>query len=291
MPVDAIVCATCGAHFPGDAAPPDVCPICEDPRQYVGQGGQRWLRHDDLTRDHRTRVELVHDDLWGLGVEPPLAIGQRALLVRTAAGNVLWDCVPLVDRSGVALIEALGGVRFVAVSHPHFYTGVTAWAEALGAEALLHAADRAHLHRGSDRVRFWEGERLALPGGLTLVRAGGHFAGGTVLHWPAGAGGRGALLTGDIVQVIPDRQHVGFMWSYPNLIPLPSREVARVWAALEPLTFDRLYGGWWDRIIEHDAKGIVQRSAARYARALEARLDGETVPWPDLANGDDAALR
>ena len=44
--------------------------------------------------------------------------------------------------------------------------------------------------------------------------------------WPGGAGGAGALLSGDIVQVIPDRAHVGFMYSYPNLIPLPAAAVA-----------------------------------------------------------------
>jgi hypothetical protein len=280
---DAIVCVTCGAHLPGSAPPPEVCPICGDPRQYVGAQGQQWLRHAELARHHRTRVELVDTDLWGVGVEPSFGIGQRALLVRTPEGNVLWDCVPLVDASGVALLEALGGVRTIAVSHPHFYTGVAAWAEALGAEALLHADDREHLHRPSPRVRFWSGERHALPGGLTLVRGGGHYRGGTVMHWPAGADGRGALLSGDIVQVIPDRQHVGFMWSYPNLIPLPAREVERVAAALAPLAFDRVYGGWWDRVIESGAHEIVQRSARRYVRALQGRLDGPALPWPEAS--------
>ena len=41
-----------------------------------------------------------------------------------------------------------------------------------------------------------------------------------MLHWPAGANGKGALLTGDIIQVVQDRRYVSFMRSYPNLIPL-----------------------------------------------------------------------
>ena len=278
---DPFVCVTCGAHLPGSEAPPDVCRVCTDPRQYVGAHGQRWLRHSELARSHRTRVELIDTDLWGVGVEPSFGIGQRALLVCAPEGNVLWDCVPLVDASGVALLEALGGVRTIAVSHPHFYTGVARWAEALGAEVLLHADDREHVQHPSERIRHWQGERLALPGGLTLVRGGGHYRGGTVLHWPAGADGRGVLLTGDIVQVIPDKQHVGFMWSYPNLIPLPAPEVERVAAALAPLAFDRLYGGWWDRVIDAGAHEIVQRSAARYVQALQVRLDGPPLPWPE----------
>ncbi|MBA2668390.1 MAG: hypothetical protein H0U69_15300, partial [Trueperaceae bacterium] len=121
---DPWVCATCGAHLEADVAPPDPCPICADPRQYVGEGGQRWLRLGELAAHHRTRVERVEHDLWGVGVEPSFAIGQRALVVRTPEGNVMWDCVPLVDESAVELLQALGGVRTIAVSHPHFYTGV-----------------------------------------------------------------------------------------------------------------------------------------------------------------------
>jgi hypothetical protein len=105
------------------------------------------------------------------------------------------------------------------------------------------------------------------------VRCGGHFAGGTVLHWAAGADGRGALLSGDIVQVIPDRAHVGFMYSYPNLIPLPEAAVARIASALEGFGFEMIHGAWWGTIVPRDGSAVVARSAARYARALEdARL-------------------
>ena len=61
--------------------------------------------------------------------------------------------------------------------------------------------------RPDPSVQLWDGDTLPLAGGVTLVRCGGHFAGGTVLHWAAGGAGRGALLTGDIVQLIPDRTH------------------------------------------------------------------------------------
>jgi hypothetical protein len=104
------------------------------------------------------------------------------------------------------------------------------------------------------------------------VRCGGHFAGGTVLHWPAGAAGAGALLSGDIVQVIPDRTHVGFMYSYPNLIPLPEAAVQHIEEALEPYDFEVIYGAWWDRLVRRDGKAIVRRSAERYGRALRGEL-------------------
>ena len=118
--------------------------------------------------------------------------------------------------------------------------------------------------RPDPAVRFWDGETHELGGGLTLVRCGGHYEGGQVLHWAE----RRALLTGDIVQVIPDRRYVSFMYSYPNLIPLPPSAVYRIAAALEPFEFDTLYGAWWDRFIPRDASGVVRRSVDRYLRAI-----------------------
>ncbi|HSJ56919.1 MAG TPA: MBL fold metallo-hydrolase, partial [Anaerolineae bacterium] len=81
--------------------------------------------------------------------------------------------------------------------------------------------------------------------------------------------GKGALFSGDTLTVVPDRRHVSFMYSYPNLIPLPARTVRRIAAAVEPYPFDRIYGGWWDRVIESDAKAGVARSVARYVAAIE----------------------
>jgi hypothetical protein len=109
---------------------------------------------------------------------------------------------------------------------------------------------------------------MALPGGLTLICCGGHFAGGTVLHWPAGAEGKGALLTGDILQVVNDRRYVSFMYSYPNLIPLPASAVRRIVAAVEPYSYDRIYGAWWDRVVPNNAKAGVAYSAERYIAAI-----------------------
>jgi glyoxylase-like metal-dependent hydrolase (beta-lactamase superfamily II) len=117
---------------------------------------------------------------------------------------------------------------------------------------------------------FWEGAAFPLMDGLTLIRCGGHFPGSTVLHWQAGADGKGALLTGDTMQVAQDRRFVSFMYSYPNMIPLNAKKVQRIVEAVEPYAFDRLYGGWWDLIVKSDAKAAVKRSAERYIRAISA---------------------
>jgi hypothetical protein len=71
-------------------------------------------------------------------------------------------------------------------------------------------------------------------------------------------------LSGDVVQVIPDRSHVAFMRSYPNIIPLSGPAVARIGAALEPFVFEVIYGAFFDRIVPRGGKDVVRRSVARY---------------------------
>jgi hypothetical protein len=132
----------------------------------------------------------------------------------------------------------------------------------------LHAADRQWVMRPDKALVFWEEETRELAEGLTLVRCGGHFEGGTVLHWAGGADGKGALLTGDILQVAADRQHVSFMYSYPNYLPLAAPAVERIVRAVEPFAYDRVYGAFWDLVIERDGKAAVRRSAQRYLRAI-----------------------
>ena len=98
------------------------------------------------------------------------------------------------------------------------------WAHAFGCPIHLHEAERKWVMRPDPSIRFWAGDRLELGAGVTLVRCGGHFEGGQVLH----LADRRALLAGDIVQVVPDRRFVSFMWSYPNLVPLPAARVEAI---------------------------------------------------------------
>lgn len=262
------ICITCGTQFAETDTPPEHCPICEDERQYVNHGGQQWTTLKALQKDHYNRVQTLEPNLTGVGTEPKFAIGQRALLVQTGEGNLLWDCVSLLDEATVEALNDLGGVQGIAVSHPHYYSSVIEYAQTFNAPVYLHAADREWVMRPGKELEFWEGEQKDLFG-LTLLRLGGHFAGGTVLHWRDGADGRGALLTGDIIQVIPDRKFVSFMYSYPNLIPLPAQKVKHIAESARPLAFERIYGAWWDAVVKEGAKDAVRRSAERYIKAIE----------------------
>jgi hypothetical protein len=263
-----LVCATCGALYPDAPRPPSSCAICEDERQWVPLDGQRWTSLEELAAEHRVEFREEEPGLLGLGLDPSFAIEQRMLLVETPMGNVLWDMIPLATEDAVAEVQRRGGAVAIAVSHPHYYSGIAEWSDALGGiPVLLHAADRSWVLRPDAPIEHWRGETYELLGGLRLLRLGGHFPGGTVLHWPGGADGRGALLSGDLVQVLEHGRSVTFMWSYPNVLPLPAHEVERIVAALEPVAFDRIWGAWWDRVIRTGAKAVVRDSAAAYLRA------------------------
>ncbi len=265
------ICVTCGAAFPAATEPPARCPICNDERQYVGHQGQRWTTLADLRRDHRNAVRPIADALTGIVTEPSFAIGQQAHLIATPAGNVLWDCVNLIDDETVGAIRERGGLAAIVVSHPHFFTGVAEFSRAFdGAPILLHGDDREWVPRPDGAIRFWDGETAeVLPGsGLTLIRCGGHFPGSSVLHWAGGADGAGALLTGDTITVVADRRWVSFMFSYPNLIPLGADAIRRIVAAVEPYPFERLYGGWPGSVVAEGAKDAVRRSAERYLERI-----------------------
>ncbi len=261
-------CDQCGAQFPESPAPPRSCPICEDERQYVNWKGQAWLTREELGKCH----ELVwRDDLGisGIGVEPGFAIGQRALLVPEPDGVVMWDCIPLVTREAVDHIKSLGGLKAIAISHPHYYGAVADWSEAFGGVPVyLHGDDQQWITRPHPSIVPWSGDSLRISDDIVLVRTGGHFAGGSIMHWRAGADGQGALLTGDVAMVAMDRRSLSFMYSYPNYIPMNAASVRRIAGAVAPLAFDRIYGAWWGRNIAAGAKAAFDASVRRYLAAI-----------------------
>jgi hypothetical protein len=267
------ICRTCGVQHADTDEPAESCAICSDERQYVGPDGQRWTTMSDLAREHGPDVRTEEPDLIGFGLAPPVAIGQRALLVRTPDGNVLWDCIPVLHDEVRDRIRELGGISAICMSHPHFYGSHVEFAEAFDARVLLPRADAHWIRRPSPSIELFDDLVEPVPG-LTLARIGGHFDGAAVLHWPAGADGRGALLTGDTIQVVQDRSWVSFMWSYPNLIPLDEQTIETIASRVERFRFDRVSGGWWGRVVVADGGAAVRRSADRYI----ARLHGERPP-------------
>lgn len=262
------MCITCGTQFAATAAAPAHCPICEDERQYVNLNGQQWTTLRELQRDHRNVIKPEAPNLIGIGTEPSFAIAQRSLLVQAPDGNILWDCISLLDDATIAAVRKLGGIKAIAISHPHYYSSMIEWSYAFDAPIYLHEFERQWVMRPDPAIVYWSGDTCSLGDGLTLIRTGGHFPGGQVLHWAAGADGRGALLTGDMINVIPDRRFVSFMYSYPNLIPLNATAIRQIVASVAPYQWEQIWAAWWDRVVRHDAKAAVERSAERYIRAI-----------------------
>lgn len=263
------ICETCGTQYADSIAAPEHCPVCEDERQYVGWNGQTWTTHAALGEKYRLRIE---DDagLLGIGLPTDFAIPQRALLLQADLGNLLWECVSLVTDEAVAALRARGGVDLMAISHPHFYTSMVEWSEALGGvPILLHEADRAWVQRPSRHIRFWSGDELRLSQDVTLLRVGGHFDGSTGVHWKRGP--RGAtLLPGDALQVVSDRRHVSFMYSYPNYMPMKASDVRHMQTLLEGYDFEDVFGFTWGRNVIGGGRTAVDASFTRYLQAIAA---------------------
>ena len=269
MAETAYICTTCGVQSTPSATPPARCPICEDERLYVNPAGQSWTTPDELRATRQLDWRELEPGLVGIGAAPQIAIGQRALFLPQPGGGVMWDSIPLVSEDAIARIRAAGGLRAIAISHPHFFAAMVDWSEALDNTPIyLHADLEPHVTRPSPNIRYWSGETHDLGGGVTLVRCGGHFAGSTVLHWAAGAAGKGALFTGDTIMVTADTRWMSFMRSFPNYIPLNRATVQRIVGAVEPYPFDRVYGAWWNQVAREEGKQRLKRSAARYLAAI-----------------------
>ena len=269
---DLPICQTCAVQHAHRSA---VCAICADERQWVPAEGQQWTSLEELSAaGHAIELRELEPGLVGIGVAPSVGIGQRSLLVRTSQGNVLWDPTGFVDTAGFNAVTELGGIAAIAVSHPHFYGSMVEWANAFGAPLWLPEADREWVVRDDADIRWWAETAEPVPG-LRLTQCGGHFDGSAVLHWPGGADGGGAVFVGDTATVCPDRRHLAFMRSYPNHIPLPRHDVERIASALSAHPFDRVYGGWWGRVISSDARAALDRSVARHLRWIGAEAVGE----------------
>jgi hypothetical protein len=266
------ICVTCGTQYPDADQPPAQCLICADDRQYVNANGQSWTTLDELRTKHHNVIELAEPSLWRIKSEPKLSLGQGAFLVQTANGNLLWDCITLIDDKTINTVRELGGIDAIAISHPHYHSTMLDWSHAFdGAPIYIHDGNRGWETRLDPALVFWEGESLPLFDGLTVIRCGGHFPGSTVLHWRDGADGRGVLLTGDTIDIVQDARYMSFMYSYPNLIPLSASKVRGIVDAVEPYPFDRMYEAF-GAVTPSGAKTGLRFSAERYIRAITDAL-------------------
>jgi glyoxylase-like metal-dependent hydrolase (beta-lactamase superfamily II) len=266
----AYICMTCGVQHAAGDSPPSRCAICQDERQYVGWEGQRWTTLTEMRSSYRNEFTEEEPQLTSIVTKPAFGIGQRALLVQTPAGNLLWDCISHLDDETIAAVRRLGGLKAIAISHPHFYGTCMEWSEAFGGiPVFIHENDREWVMRPGSNLLLWSGDEAEPVPGLKLIRLGGHFNGSAVIHWKAGAGGKGTLLAGDTIAVMMDRQVISIMYSYPNSIPLSAATVTGIGHRALTYPFDRLYGAFTARVIPTGAQQAIRRSVERYIRKLQ----------------------
>lgn len=264
------ICRTCGVEH---ESRPDVCAICADERELVPADGQHWTTLEELATDgQRITVHELEPDLFGLRTVPDVGIGPTAKIVRTTAGNLMFDVPSYLDDTAVTAVQDLGGLAYIVASHPHMYGVQVEWSHRLGGiPILISEADTTWLARPDHTIEAWKGDREILPG-ITLSQPGGHFPGSAVAHWSAGASSKGVLLSGDTIFANPDRTSVSFMRSYPNRIPLSGPVVQRIAHHVSRFQFDRLYNNF-DGIIPTNARDIVLQSAERHAAWTRGDFD------------------
>ncbi|THG28821.1 MBL fold metallo-hydrolase [Naasia lichenicola] len=264
------ICSTCAVEH---AEQPAVCPICDDERQWVPEGGQSWTTLAELVASGtRGSVAELEPHLYGIASQPAVGIGQVSKLVATADGNVLWDPIGFVDDELAARVHALGPVVAIVASHPHMFGVQVEWSRALGGVPVLVAeADAQWIQRPDAAIELWSKPTSVVPG-VTIAQPGGHFPGSAVMHWAQGADGRGVLLSGDTIFANSDRRTVSFMRSFPNHLPLSASVVERVASYVERFDFDRLYGNF-DNVIPSDAKCVLRRSADRHIGWVRGDFD------------------
>lgn len=282
----AMICAACGTYFPQTVPVPEICPICKDDRQYVPEGGQSWISSADLEKNHQVLVQpllpgaggqdenavVLRQDttttLYSIKLEPQFAISNRAILVRSKSGNILWDCIPMLDLPTITSIKSMGGLKAIAISHPHYYSNMNDWAATFDCPIYIHDSDAQWVVNKGPHIHFWQGDANALFDDIRILHTGGHFPGSTVLSVPD-LSPSGTVLCGDSLYVARSKKHTAVMHSYPNQILLARTDFAAFEKRMSAISFDSLIGAFDNQELLGNARTIYESSMQRYKAAYQ----------------------
>lgn len=257
------ICTACGTEYSPAFNQQENCPICSNDRQYIPENGQAWTSIEELVQTYSILSKNLTEGLCELKMAPSFAIGQRALLVCAPSGNILWDCISLINETTFEFIKSKGGLRAIAISHPHYYTTMNRWADAFNCPIYIHSSDKDWVCNKSLRLKFWNGNDTELWDGIKLINIGGHFPGSSILQVPFLSAG-GGILCGDTFYISPSKNHMAVMYSYPNKIPLTLKEINRIKQRMASIEFDSMFGFYDYQNIYSGAKAILLNSLDRY---------------------------
>ncbi|RAL60463.1 hypothetical protein DID88_000238 [Monilinia fructigena] len=272
--------------------------------QFVPPTGQSFttlaqLRAGGLYKN-KWRIFDNDERFWSMWTEPKFAIGQRAILIKTSFGNVLWDCLTFLDDETVDWIHGLGGLAAIVISHPHYYTTHLDWSEIFDCPVYLSWEDKSWLNRldrmGKART-FIEGkeEELEIRGqktGVKILKLGGHFPGSLVCL------AHGRLLIADTLVTTPSAlgdwskgpgggenarpdgmNSYAFMWSIPNMIPLNVDEVLGMWEVLKPHNFSSTHGAFMNTDVVDGSNGSEKGVKQRILESMQIQV--RRMGWND----------
>ncbi|TKX23442.1 hypothetical protein C1H76_4510 [Elsinoe australis] len=273
---DLIICVACGTQY-------DVtykqglerCKICDDPRQFIPPSGQQWtsLGREKGKHENKWEQDASDDRIWHLYADPKLGIGERASLIKTPHGNIIWDCFAYLSQD---LVDFVRGCAALVISHPHFYTTHLVWAQLLHCPIYVHSADSEWLSRpcppSLQRHLITSPTQEILPG-VTAIQTGGHFPGSMVLHYDRHLFVADSIMTQPAAYTPEPRPEgmgaYSFMWSIPNMIPLGPEGVKAIWDAVKGVEFSETHGLMMGMDVRHrDCKRWVLEGAKRQVRMM-----------------------
>ncbi|KAI5847406.1 beta-lactamase-like protein [Morchella snyderi] len=286
-----LICTACGTQFDIDGRTSlTKCRICDDPRQFVPPSGQTFTTLGDLKNSGKYRNKTARDPenslITSIWTEPKFAIGQRAFLIQTERGNILWDLITYLDQETINIINALGGLKAIIISHPHYYTTYAVWARTFNCPVYIASEDHSWLCRRDDTISLEQIDTLTFQplrdyNGLVAIKVGGHFPGSMVLYHKLGA----ALFIADSIVTVPSAlyhvdRHPGtatysFMWSIPNMIPLPPSKIMKIINRLEGYQYQSTFGAFNGLDVRTSAEGgsVMKRMVDSAKIAVGAMLE------------------
>ncbi|KAK5070593.1 hypothetical protein LTR64_000266 [Lithohypha guttulata] len=278
---DLLICRACGTQY-AESSGLTSCGICDDPRQFVPPGGQKFTTLANLRSEgHHLQFEQdeVDPNIISIRIQPAdIGIGQRALLIRTSHGNILWDLVSYLEEQAVEHINnSFGGLSAIIISHPHFYTTWADWSATFNNIPVYVAApDQSWLNRcdNDNNIHLLHEKHNTIVPGITAIIAGGHFPGSMALHTTPPHTRVPSLFHADTIHTIPNahspdiaspvkhgKGHTSytFMWSIPNMIPLSPDQILGIWWAIKGFEIEATYGFQTVRAKKQDGASIPER--------------------------------
>ena len=276
LDLPAFFCDNCG-YWQRFFERPPACPLCLDARHVVPQKGWRFRTTEEADSLFPCRWTELEPGVWRFWNDPVDGIGAMSYLIRTPAGNMMFEGCAVYSEAALAAIAGMGGVAVLAASHPHAYGALWQIQDRFDPELALHPGDLAW--SGAVRVTWPFDDTLEPLPGLRLHHTGGHFDGHTVLHDRA----RRLVFCGDALKFELDpadprrartiSAHKAFVRGIP-LTPGELRRYRAVFAALD-------FSATWTPFEQVRNVGRPE-VLALIDRLLATRPDAAPVPLADL---------